>query len=153
MADLHTSAEASSSKAPYHHFEKQNYWSIECPGPVSHPSAIFNHISQEEINECFNGPTSDTKRTLEMSFKRDEGRGVPILGHRAVCQKLLVKVTRRRRKKRSKESDPESAEGVFMTEVLGPITQTVRFRCESREARTDRFLTNSDGGLAVHPEH
>ena len=119
--------QASSSKAPYRHFPKQSYWSIEYPGPVSHPAAILDLIPQEDIDGCFNAPASE-QRVMELSFERDSGRGVPIRGTRVGCQKLLVKVVKRRRKRRSEDGDEQ--DGVFTADVVGPITQTARFRGE-----------------------
>jgi general transcription factor 3C polypeptide 5 (transcription factor C subunit 1) len=59
---------------------------------------------------------------LEVHYRKDK-MGAPVRGYRVSSQKLLVKVVKRKRK--------DGKGGVFTTEVIGPINQTVRFRCRS----------------------
>jgi general transcription factor 3C polypeptide 5 (transcription factor C subunit 1) len=106
--------------APHRHFPKTAYGSIEYPGPVSAPSAILQLTSQEEINTCFNATANDNA-LLEINYRADKTGG-PARGYRVPTQKLLVKVVKRRRK--------GGEGGVFTSEVVGPVSQTVRFRCE-----------------------
>lgn len=136
-----SSQHASSSTAPFRHYPKQAFASVEYPGPVSQPSALLNLISQDDINECFNAPATE-QRILEMSYRKDDRYGVPVRGSRVASQKLLLKITRRRRKKvdgmdldgqqngheKGKERALSARDGVFTAEVVGPVTQTVRFR-------------------------
>jgi general transcription factor 3C polypeptide 5 (transcription factor C subunit 1) len=59
---------------------------------------------------------------------------VPVRGLRAPSQKLLLKITRRRKRVREGDDNPKErdvGEGVFTSEVVGPVTNTVRFRSES----------------------
>lgn len=105
--------------APHRHLPKTAYGAIEYPGPVSHPAAILQLTSQREINDCFNSPGSDNS-LLEIKYKSDQSGG-PIRGYRVPSQKLLIKVVKRRRK--------GGDGGVFTSEVMGPVNQTVRFRC------------------------
>lgn len=132
--------EASTSYAPYKPIPKMAYSSVEYPSTVSHPSAILRLISQEDINECFNKPMNNPA-LLEVRFGGlDRPSAIPIRGNRMPSQKLLLKVTKRRRRKGGEETvgqtdkgkEPErpgSEEGIFVSEVVGPISQTVRFRC------------------------
>lgn len=106
--------------APHRHLPKTAYGSIEYLGPVSHPSAILQLASQGDINDCFNSPSSDNP-LLEIKYRTDNSGG-PIRGYRVPSQKLLVKVVKRKRK--------NGRGGVFTSEVLGPVSQTVRFRCK-----------------------
>ncbi|WVQ70039.1 uncharacterized protein L199_008263 [Kwoniella botswanensis] len=114
-----------SSKAPFKYLPKHVFGSIEYPGPVSHPSSILKVIHQQDINECFNATSTSTgKPVLEMRYRglEDSTYENPVRGHRIPSQKLLLKITKRRRKGKSRD------EGVFTSEVLGSIPQTVRFR-------------------------
>lgn len=110
------------SIAPHRHLPKAAYGSIEYPGPVSAPTAILQLTSQEEINACFNATSSDNP-LLEMNYRAD-GTGTPVRGYRVPSQKMLVKVVKRKRK--------GGEGGVFTSEIVGPVNQTVRFRCECR---------------------
>jgi hypothetical protein len=107
--------------ATYRHLPKTAYGSIEYPGPVSHASAITDLTSQDDIDTCFNAPSGDNS-LLEVHYRKDK-MGAPVRGYRVSSQKLLVKVVKRKRK--------DGKGGVFTTEVIGPINQTVRFRCRS----------------------
>ncbi len=139
---------ASSSTAPFRDYPQQSLASVEYPGPVSHPSALLKVIPQEDLNECFNAPPSESK-TLEMSYRREDRYGVPVRGTRVASQKLLLKIVKRRRKRmdgmevdgqegrrqgKGKERDLSPVDGVFTAEIMGPVTQTVRFRGKLRSA-------------------
>ena len=77
-----------------------------------------------------------------MSYKRDDRNGVPLRGMRVPSQKLLLKICKKRRKTadsmdidrdlprggKGKARDMSDVEGVFTAEIVGPLTQTVRFR-------------------------
>ena len=132
---------ASSSSAPFRHFPKQALAAIEYPGTVSHPSDLLKVINQDDINECFNAPISEP-RSLELSYRKNDRSGVPVRGTRVPSQKLLLKIVKRRRKMgiaergKGKGTEAEAKEGVFTAEIVGPITQTVRFRCQSVPKRT-----------------
>ena len=131
--------EASTSYAPYPPNPRAGYASVEYPSTVSHPSAILRLVSQEDINECFN--TAINKPTmLEIKFGGSDRSGVPIRGNRVPSQKLLLKISRRRRRREQDEGmgtedaekgpvRPGAEEGIFTSEIVGPIPQTVRFRC------------------------
>lgn len=138
--------QASSSIAPFRNFSKQALASVEYPGPVSDPFALLKVIAQDDINECFNAPGQE-QRILEMSYNRQDRYGVPVRGMRVPSQKLLLKIVKRRRKRldwmdvdedegegrrrKGKAKATEiitSAEGVFTAVIVGPVTQTVRFR-------------------------
>ena len=116
-----TSRRKQAGLATYRHLPKTAYGSIEYPGPVSHASAITDLSSQDDIDTCFNAPSGDNS-LLESHYRKDR-MGAPVRGYRVSSQKLLVKVVKRKRK--------DGKGGVFTTEVVGPINQTVRFRCKS----------------------
>lgn len=115
-----TSRRKQAGLATHRHLPKTAYGSIEYPGPVSHASAITDLSSQDDIDTCFNAPSGDNS-LLEIHYRKDR-MGAPVRGYRVSSQKLLVKVVKRKRK--------DGKGGVFTTEVVGPINQTVRFRCK-----------------------
>ena len=132
---------SSTSYAPFRSFPKATYASLEYPSTVSHPAAILRLVSQEDIDECFNAPTTAAPQ-LEIRYGSTGRAGVPVRGARVPSQKLLLKLTRRRRRRyededgegddgmggRLEQTRPGAEEGIFTSEVVGPITQTVRFR-------------------------
>lgn len=129
-----SNAQASSSTAPTRTFPTTAFAAVEYPGSVSHPSALLKVITQDDMNECFNAPTKETKM-LEMKYGGDERDGIPVRGLRVASQKLLLKVTKRRRREDQMGKGKGKAidggeQGVFTAEIIGPITQTVRFRGE-----------------------
>lgn len=141
-------AVAGPSSAPHRHLPKQAFSSVEYPGPVSHPSALLKVVSQEDINECFNATYSPAAPpVLEMRYRMEDYAAVPVRGLRAPSQKLLLKITRRRKRAREggddKGKEKDSDEGVFTSEVVGPVTNTVRFRSESDRLQSDRLQSRA----------
>jgi general transcription factor 3C polypeptide 5 (transcription factor C subunit 1) len=116
---------------------------------MSNAETITTLATQDEIDDCFNHPAGANSE-LEIHYRTDR-TGTPVKGYRIGTQKLLVKVVKRRRK--------DGKGGVFTTEVVGPISQTVRFRCESRlyndyiewmlmKAMADHHFTPNNDGQA-----
>lgn len=99
---------------------RTTFRSVEYPGPMQHANQILRHIDQEDLDDTFNAPMSDM-RQLELRYRPENRAAVPVRGNRVASQKVLVKVTKRRRKGKADQ-------GVFTAEVLGNIPQTVRFR-------------------------
>lgn len=135
--------------APFRFFPKATYASIEYPSTVSHPSAILRLIPQKDIDECFNA-SANSQPTLEMRYGGLDVSDTPVRGMRVQSQKLLLKLTRRRRRTegdsenegqqelstKGKEKARDGAEhGVFTSEIVGPIDHTVRFRGMSSKHR------------------
>ncbi|WVF72102.1 hypothetical protein IAT40_006914 [Kwoniella sp. CBS 6097] len=126
-----SSSLASSSTAPDRHLPKHIYSSIEYPGPLSHTSSILKVVNQDDIDECFNSPAppaGGSRPILEMRYRGEGSAGGPVRGHRVPSQKLLLRVVRKRRKGKEKESAAGDKGGAFTAEVVGSVPQTVRFR-------------------------
>jgi general transcription factor 3C polypeptide 5 (transcription factor C subunit 1) len=160
-----SSSEAESSSAPrtgtalHRHLPRTAFAAIEYPSTVSHPSALLRVISQDKLNHCFNIPTSVTNVPLEMSYLP---AGTPLRGIRVPSSKLLLRVRKRRRRDAATEDegrgegsqaggnrDVANEQGVFVAEVVGPITQTVRFR---RELLIVSPADGRNGRLSLHAE-
>lgn len=130
-----------SGKAPYRHLPRTNFAAVEYPSTVSHPSALLKVIPQDHLDDCFNVPAAATGVPLEMSYRMDDMAGIPVRGTRVPTAKLLLRVKRRRRRDAVSEEEEDTASskgkgkakehGVFTAEIVGAITQTVRFRRES----------------------
>lgn len=142
--------QSSGPRAPYRSIPRATFAAVEYPGSVSHPSALLKVITQDNINECFNTPWAKESAVLEMSYRMDDKSSVPVRGLRAPSAKLLLRIKRRRRKRdESSDEEQEEAEvpgqgqgqgkgkgkegdqGVFTADIVGAVTQTVRFRRES----------------------
>jgi general transcription factor 3C polypeptide 5 (transcription factor C subunit 1) len=103
----------------HRYLPKTTFGSVEYPGPVSHHAKLLDVMHQQDMDECFNAPNAE-QPVLEMAFRKGGGT-VPVRGHRVGAAKMLVKIRRRRRR--------DEDEGVFVTEVMGTIPHSVRFRC------------------------
>lgn len=120
-------ADPSSSIARIRPLPRTTFRSIEYPGPMQRADQILKLVHQDDIDDVFNAPMSDV-RQLEMRYRPEVRAAVPVRGSRVASQKVLVKITKRRKKAREGQSQPEG--GVFTAEVMGNIPQTVRFRCK-----------------------
>lgn len=145
------SAEAgpSGSAARVHPLPRTTFRSIEYPGPMQRPEQILKHVLQEDIDEVFNAPMSDP-RQLELRYRPHLRAAVPVRGNRVASQKVLVKITKRRKKARPGQAGQDGEEGAFTAEVLGNVPQTVRFRCTSSSCVERRKADASHGGLPVY---
>lgn len=128
------------------------YYSVEYPGYVqSHPSSLAYALrtlgGQKALNDAFN----EGGRILELKLQPDNPFAHPITGDVVNTNKLLVKVTRRKKrdnentdagtvnthgiegvtldKGKGKEAQPE--EEAYSAEVVGAIPKTIRFRSAS----------------------
>ncbi|KAL1406830.1 tau 95 subunit of transcription factor TFIIIC [Vanrija albida] len=126
---------------------RATYRSIEYPGPVAYPDLIHNVIRPLDIEECFNANIADA-RQLEMRYRgagpEAERSAVPVRGTRVASQKMLVRLTKRRKKALPGQTQPPGGEGVFTVDVIGSIPQTVRFRSMADY----QFTPNKDTSIA-----
>lgn len=132
-------------EAPLKRLPKIAFNSVEYPGPISRqPASIDYALStlgrQPAVDACFNRAT----RILELRYDVQDTWSHPIVGENVPVQRLVLKVTRRRRKIRE-PSEPSSVTneqttsstvqvanvsngGVFKAEIMGVVKSTVRFR-------------------------
>lgn len=133
-------------EAPTKRLLKIAFNSVEYPGPIAHqPASVAHALStlgrQPAVDACFNRAT----RILELRYDVNDTWSHPIVGENVPVQRLVLKVTRRRRKiKQPAEPSPGAANGqgsapnfqeskvsnggIFKAEVMGIIKSTVRFR-------------------------
>ncbi|KIO32752.1 hypothetical protein M407DRAFT_66276 [Tulasnella calospora MUT 4182] len=112
----HTPTTATSRRLP-----QTSFYSIEYPGYVSEtPEALASALKtlggQAAVDKVFKQPRS---RILDLKLRPDDLFAHPIPGEAVNSLKILVKVTRRKRRKE---------EPVYTAELLGTIPRTVRFR-------------------------
>lgn len=132
-------------EAPLKRLPKVAFNSVEYPGPISHQPASVDYAlstlgKQPAVDACFNRAT----RILELRYDVHDTWSHPIVGENVPVQRLVLKVTRRRRKVKQ-PSQPSSATnhefasstaedanvssgGVFKAEIMGVVKSTVRFR-------------------------
>lgn len=154
--DQSTPPPTAKKAAPIRRLPKNPFNSIEFPGPISqNPSSLDKALeslgSQPALDACFNRST----RMLELRYDVQDFWSHPIIGESVPVQRLVLKVTRRRRKLKvpgeqsnNTQSDvatrvdppvqessqaPTAASnastgGVFKAEVIGVVKSTVRFR-------------------------
>lgn len=108
---------------------------VQYPGYVKNIDKVFRTLGgQHALNKAVN----DEPGVLELHFRPGDPFSHPINGDVIATTNLLLKVTRRRRKKNAAdmevdqpEHDPDvderNAEG-FEAEIVGLITKTCRFR-------------------------
>lgn len=151
-------ASTKTKPAPVCRLPKTPFNSIEFPGPISsNPSSLNKALeslgSQKALDACFNRAT----RMLELRYDVHDSWSHPIIGESVPVQRLVLKITRRRRKPKptrapntntlqhsdavanpsvhedvqtATKGSNHSAEGVFKAEVIGVVKSTVRFRGE-----------------------
>lgn len=134
---------AGPSTARWRPLPRSTFRAVEYPGPMQSPAQILRVVAQDDVDECFNAPLSESK-VLEMRYRPQDRTAVPVRGTRVPTQKVLVKVVRRRRRG---DGSGDSSQGVFTADVVGSIPQTVRFRCGLKV--TD-VSDRSNGRLPVH---
>lgn len=114
-----------------------NLCSIEFPGYVSPAStsikSAISHLGgQKNLDRAFKRNTSKTDSLLELSWRPDDPFAHKVTGDVVHTTNILLKVTKRRRKRRCDEGDAgpssEPGAGEFTIEALGIINKVGRFR-------------------------
>lgn len=110
--------------APTHRLVKQPFNSIEFPGPISSSSplslqtALRTLGSQETIDSVFNRAT----KVLELRFRPDDEWSHPIIGESGGAQKLVLKITTRRRRNKRAIGNGAGGPRKNMNENNGKVT-------------------------------
>lgn len=129
--------------APLRRIGRQAFQSIEYPGPIRQAPASLEKAlgtlgTEEDRNRLFNRAAPN----LELNFQPNNFWSHPIAGERVGVQRLVLKVTRKRRKllatnhvgddvdmngtaRRARHVEPG---GVYKIEMAGVVKSTVRFR-------------------------
>lgn len=120
--------------APTRPIGHQTFQSIEYPGPInpSSSSSLDAALSTlgtgpDDRDAVFN----KTQSHLEWRWRKDDHWAHPVLGERVPTHRLVVKVTRRRRRTRQSvenDVDQQDGGGVYHVQIPGMVKQTVRFR-------------------------
>lgn len=141
-------------EAPLKRLPKTAFNSVEYPGPIAHQPASVNYAlstlgRQPAVDACFNRAT----RILELRYDVHDTWSHPIVGENVPVQRLVLKVTRRRRKIKERvepltnangpgstansQNPTVSNGGIFKAEIVGVVKSTVRFR--GKYTSTDLF--------------
>ncbi|EJD01218.1 uncharacterized protein FOMMEDRAFT_158350 [Fomitiporia mediterranea MF3/22] len=116
--------------APEHPLPSNHYYAVEFPGNVQQASAgrAIEHLGgQSAINRAFKRNAPKTDSLLELNWRPEDPFSHPIPGDVVHANNILLKVTKRKRKRRDGVDLPEP-EGEFVAEAVGIVPKTVRFR-------------------------
>lgn len=118
------------NQAPERPLPQTHFYSIEYPGyvqPASVPTAIHNLGGQDRIDNVFRRNTPRAEVLLELSLRPNSLFSHPVPGDVVCPNNLVLKVTKRRKKRRPSQGEaPVPAE--YKAEVVGVMSRTVRFR-------------------------
>ncbi|KAJ3993157.1 RNA polymerase III transcription factor IIIC subunit-domain-containing protein [Lentinula boryana] len=125
-----TNDQAQSYPLPQAHF-----YSVEYPGYVrlaSVPQAIRNLGGPSSLESAFKRGASKSETLVELNFRIDDSFVHPIPGEVVANNSVILKVTRKKRKKTVEPEWNESRQyehiGDFKAEAVGVLHKTVRFR-------------------------
>ncbi|KAH8118324.1 RNA polymerase III transcription factor IIIC subunit-domain-containing protein [Phellopilus nigrolimitatus] len=125
-----SSSTDTSRQATEHLLQSDAYYSIEFPGYVeenSVPNAVQRLGGQAAIERAFKRNATKVESFLELSWRPEQPFAHPIPGSVVQSNNILLKVTKRRRKRKEVEG-MGGTEGDFLAEAVGVITKTARFR-------------------------
>lgn len=125
------------AEAPLRPLPKEPVYAVEYPGYVastSVPLAVTRLGGQSALDGLFRDMNNE-QPMIELKLRPDNPFAHPASGDVAGTNKIVLKVTKRRRKRREDGMDvdgaPKEELGEFMAEAVGTIMRTVRFRSES----------------------
>ncbi|KDQ20732.1 hypothetical protein BOTBODRAFT_317063 [Botryobasidium botryosum FD-172 SS1] len=126
-----------SREATLHALPSTSFYSVEYPGyvsPGSIPAAIRTLGGQTSLDQTF----KHNNNIMELKFRPDDPFSHPVCGEATSTSNLVLKITKRRKKKSHAaegsdsamdvDSTPAVEAGEFIAEVMGSIPKTVRFR-------------------------
>lgn len=119
-----------SNEAPERNLPQTQFYSVEYPGYVQDASvtkAIDNLGGQAKLEQAFRRMAPKTESLIELALHPENPFAHPIPGDVVHTNNLVLKVTKRKRKRR--EGDAEDAVlGEYKAEIVGVTSKTVRFR-------------------------
>ena len=116
--------------APEHPLPTGQYYAVEFPGFVqdgSESRAIQHLGGQAAIERTFKRTASKNPALLELSWRPENPFAHPVPGAMVHANNILLKVTKRKRKRRNGEELP-APDREFVAEAVGVVSKTVRFR-------------------------
>ena len=147
-----------SNEAPERPLPQTQFYSVEYPGYVqdaSVPKAVQNLGGKARLDQAFKRMAHKTESLIELALHPENPFAHPIPGDVVNTNNLVLKVTKRRRKRR--EGEPEDAGlGEYKAEIVGVTAKTVRFRGEGEQFVFLQGVLKSAsgfryGGLPVPP--
>lgn len=120
----------SDSAAPERPLPQLPFYSVEYPGyvrPTSIPIAIESLGGQSKLDNAFK---RKTEALLELHLRPSNPFAHPIPGDVVATNNILLKVTKRKRKRRH-DTPEDGAIGEYKVDAVGVISKTVRFRSMS----------------------
>lgn len=133
------------------------FYSVEYPGYVkvsSVPLAVHNLGGQTSLDRAFKRNTTKSEALVELNLRPTNPFAHPVPGDVVGTNNILLKVTKRIRKRVAGKEVPEGGE--FVAEAVGTIPKTVRFRSELHQTVWQMKATHErsrHGRLPVHTQH
>lgn len=136
--------------APEHPVPSQHFYAVEFPGVVQDESvdrAIEHLGGQRAIDRAFKRNASKADSMLELNWRPGDPFSHPVPGGVDHANNILLKVTKRKRKRKNGE-ELAVPEGEFVAEAVGVIPKTIRFRSTSKAYYTIQLSLTYSAGMA-----
>ena len=130
--NTHSNSVPEPPSAPSYPLPSTAFYSVEYPGYVkatSVPLAVQRLGGQDAIDATFKRPSGRTNSLLELHLRPGVPFAHPTAGEVVATNNILLKVVKRRRRQKEGQVVPE---GEYVTEAVGVIPKTARFRSEFR---------------------
>lgn len=126
---------SSSSEAPERPLPNTHFYSVEYPGyvrPSSVALAVRNLGGPSRLENAFKRTAAKSEALLELNLQPGNPYTHPIPGDVVGTSNILIKVTKRKRRRVDGDGHPEEITGEYTAEAVGITLKTARFRSESR---------------------
>ncbi|KIJ70265.1 hypothetical protein HYDPIDRAFT_78440 [Hydnomerulius pinastri MD-312] len=124
-------SQTSPSEAPERPLPHTHFYSVEYPGyvqPSSVPIAIRNVGGPSSLENAFKRTAAKNEALLELNLRPGNSYAHPIPGDVVGTSNILVKVTKRKRRRVDGDGLPEGIIGEYTAEPVGVVLKTARFR-------------------------
>ncbi|KAF9221850.1 hypothetical protein BS17DRAFT_784069 [Gyrodon lividus] len=123
--------QASPSEALEHPLPPTHFYSVEYPGyvqPSSVALAVRNFGGPSRLENAFKRTATKSEALLELNLRPGNPYAHPIPGDVVGTSNILIKVTKRKRRKVDGDRQSEGIIGEYIAEAVGVILKTARFR-------------------------
>ncbi|KAF8845693.1 hypothetical protein BDN67DRAFT_1006961 [Paxillus ammoniavirescens] len=122
---------SSSSEAPERPLPATHFYSVEYPGyvrPSSVALAVRNLGGPSRLENAFKRTAAKSEALLELNLQPGNPYAHPIPGDVVGTSNILIKVTKRKRRRVDGDGYPEEIIGEYTAEAVGITLKTARFR-------------------------
>jgi general transcription factor 3C polypeptide 5 (transcription factor C subunit 1) len=125
-----------SPTAQQHPLPTVHYYSVEYPGYVRNEStsiAVRNLGGERMLSDAFKRATTKQECIVEAKLRPDDVFSHPIHGDMVPTNNIVLKVTKRKRRRRAEGEGSTTHIGEYKVEAAGLVEKTVRFRSEQND--------------------